>query len=144
MRMSDAPGFGGTIGIGTTTISGGTSGRILYDNGGVIGEMTTTGSGTVVVLATGATLVTPTLGVAIGTSLALGGATIGANALAITGTANVSGVVTALSYTSGNPNGGTAASWKFGVRVSGASVLDATQYLQVDVAGTLYKVCIAV
>lgn len=38
--------------VGTTTITSGTSGRVLYDNAGVVGEMTTTGSGTVVVLAT--------------------------------------------------------------------------------------------
>lgn len=37
------------------------------------------------------TLVTPVLGVAAGTSLALGGATIGSNALAVTGTAAFSG-----------------------------------------------------
>jgi len=40
------------------------------------------------------TLVTPTLGVAIGTSLALNGAAIGTNALAVTGTANISGNIT--------------------------------------------------
>jgi hypothetical protein len=40
------------------------------------------------------TLVTPTLGVATGTSLALGGATVGGNALAVTGTTLHSGVVT--------------------------------------------------
>lgn len=43
-----------------------------------------TGSGSVV-LQTGSTLITPTLGVASGTSLTLGGATIGGNALAVTG-----------------------------------------------------------
>lgn len=54
---------GGSSGItiGTTTITSGTSGRILYDNAGVVGEMTTTGSGAVV-LATSPTLTTPALG----------------------------------------------------------------------------------
>jgi len=93
MRMNDAPGFGGTIGINTTTISGGTNGRILYDNAGTIGEMTTTGSGTVVALATGATLVTPALGVATATSIAIGGATLGGNALAVTGAVAISGAL---------------------------------------------------
>jgi len=37
---------------------------------------------------------TPTLGVAIGTSLALGGATIGSNAIAVTGTFSLSGIFT--------------------------------------------------
>lgn len=71
--------------VGTTTISSGTTTRILYDNAGVLGEYTLSGSGTVVAMATSPVLTTPTLGVAIGTSLALGGATIGSNALAVTG-----------------------------------------------------------
>lgn len=54
----------------------------------------TTGTGDWV-RATSPTLVTPVLGVATGTSLALGGATIGSNALAVTGTANISGTITA-------------------------------------------------
>jgi len=40
------------------------------------------------------TLVTPVLGVATGTSLALNGATIGTNGLAVTGTSNISGNMT--------------------------------------------------
>ncbi len=64
-----ASGGGSGITIGTTTITSGTSGRILYDNAGVVGEMTTTGSGTVVALATSPTLVTPVLGVATATSI---------------------------------------------------------------------------
>lgn len=71
--------------VGTTPITGGATTRILYDNGGVLGEYTLSGSGTVVAMATSPVLTTPTLGVAIGTSLALGGATIGSNALAVTG-----------------------------------------------------------
>lgn len=72
--------------IGTTTITGGTTGRVLYDNAGVIGEYPITGT-TNVVLSNSPSLVTPALGVATGTSLAIGGATIGSNALAVTGTA---------------------------------------------------------
>jgi len=55
--------------IGTTTITSGTSGRVLYDNAGVVGEMTTTGSGTVLALATSPSLTTPAIGAATGTSL---------------------------------------------------------------------------
>jgi hypothetical protein len=66
---STPAGGGGGITIGTTTITSGTSGRILYDNAGVVGEMTTTGSGTVAVLATSPTLVTPVLGVASATTI---------------------------------------------------------------------------
>lgn len=54
--------------VGTTTISSGTSGRVLYDNAGVLGELATTGTGNVV-LATSPTLTTPTIGVATATSI---------------------------------------------------------------------------
>lgn len=59
-----------------------------------------TGTGSVV-RATSPTLVTPALGVATGTSLALNGCTIGTNAFCATGTANISGATTlggALTY----------------------------------------------
>lgn len=82
---------GGSLTVGTTAISSGVSGRVLYDNSGTLGEMTTTGSGTVLALATSPTLVTPALGVATSTSLAIGGATLGSNALAVTGIATFSG-----------------------------------------------------
>lgn len=55
---------------------------------------TSTGSGNVV-LATSPTLTTPVLGVSSGTSLALGGATIGTDALGVAGTATVSTTLTA-------------------------------------------------
>ena len=70
--LTSSSGGGSGITIGTTTITSGTTGRVLYDNVGVVGELATTGSGSVV-LATSPTLVTPTLGVATGTSLALSG-----------------------------------------------------------------------
>lgn len=38
------------------------------------------------------------------------------------------------------PSGGTAGVWKLGVRVAATVALDTSQYLQVDIAGTLYKV----
>mgnify|MGYP007100058870 CR=1 FL=1 len=47
-----------TITIGSTTITSGTTTRILYNNAGVVGEYTLTGSGTVVVMATAPTFVT--------------------------------------------------------------------------------------
>ena len=56
-----ASALSGALTVGTTAISGGTTGRILYDNAGVLGELATTGSGNVV-LATSPTLVTPILG----------------------------------------------------------------------------------
>lgn len=53
-------GGSGGITIGTTTITSGSSGNILYNNAGVVGEMTTTGSGTVLVLSTSPSITTPT------------------------------------------------------------------------------------
>jgi len=50
-----------SVTVGTTTVSGGTNGYILYNNAGVLGNLATTGSGSVV-LATSPTLVTPALG----------------------------------------------------------------------------------
>ena len=47
------------------------------------------------------------------------------------------------SLTTGAPAGGTAGAWKLGIRVAAASVLDTTQYLQVDIGGTAYKLALA-
>lgn len=102
------------ITVGTTTVTGGTSGRLLYSNAGVLGQMTNTGTGTVAVLQTSPALITPALGVATSTSLAVNGATIGGNALAVTGTSLLSGNVTtsgtALSFTGGGATIGNNAS----------------------------------
>lgn len=58
-----------SIVVGTTTITSGTTTRVLYDNAGVLGEYTISGSGTVVAMATSPSFTTPTLGVATATSL---------------------------------------------------------------------------
>lgn len=50
-----------TLTINSSPISGGVSGRVLYDNGGTVGELINTGSGNNV-LATSPTLTTPNLG----------------------------------------------------------------------------------
>ena len=64
----------GSLTIGTTPVLSGTSGYILYNNAGVLGNLGTTGTAGSVVLSNTPTLVTPVLGAATGTSLALGGA----------------------------------------------------------------------
>jgi len=46
------------ITVGTTTVTSGTNTRILYNNSGVVGEYTLTGSGTVVAMATSPTFQT--------------------------------------------------------------------------------------
>lgn len=52
------------------------------------------------------------------------------------------GAITGLSYTSGAPSGGAGAGvWKFGTIVTAASVLLATSYVELDVGGTLVKLC---
>ena len=56
-----AGGGSSAITINTTTITGGTTGRVLYDNAGTVGELANTGTGNNV-LATSPTLVTPILG----------------------------------------------------------------------------------
>jgi len=58
--------------IGTTTISGGTTTRILYNNAGVAGEYSISGTGSVA-MTTSPSFTTPTLGVATATSLASSG-----------------------------------------------------------------------
>ncbi len=65
---------GGGLTVGSTTISSGTTTRVLYDNAGVLGEYTISGTGSVA-MTTSPTFVTPTLGAATGTSLALGACT---------------------------------------------------------------------
>lgn len=55
--------------VGSTTVTGGTSGRVLYDNAGVLGEMTTSGSGTQLALTNSPSFVTPDLGTATANSI---------------------------------------------------------------------------
>lgn len=64
--FADASSSGLTV--GTTTITSGTTTRVLYDNAGVLGEYTVSGSGSVA-MTTSPTFVTPTLGVATATSI---------------------------------------------------------------------------
>lgn len=75
---------------GTVTTNANLTGPIT-SSGNATTIASQTGTGSKFVVDTSPTLVTPILGVAAGTSLALGGATIGTNALAVTGTATISG-----------------------------------------------------
>jgi len=79
---------GAAIALGTTPITGGTSGYVLYDNAGLVGELANTGTGNNV-LANSPALITPSLDVATGISLALSsatGLTLGGSVLAKTNT----------------------------------------------------------
>ena len=71
------------------SVAGGSSTQVQYNNAGILGGITgATTNGTVL------TLTTPVLGAATGTSLALGGATLGTNALAVTGTTLLNSTLT--------------------------------------------------
>lgn len=85
-------------GTGVTASSVAAFTNKTYDTAGtgnsflINGVAVTTNTGTgAVARAAGPTFTTPTLGVATGTSLALGGATIGTDALGLTGSATISG-----------------------------------------------------
>lgn len=78
------PSFGACSGlnIGTTPISGGVTGRVLMDNAGFLGEYAISGTGSVA-MTNSPVFVTPNIGAAIGTSLALGGTTAGVANLSV-------------------------------------------------------------
>jgi len=63
-----------------------------------------------------------------------------------TNTAQISasaGLTLTGSITTSAPNTGTAGAWKTGIRVAATVVFDTTQYIQLDVGGTLYKLALA-
>ncbi len=77
---------GAALALGITPITGGTSGYVLYDNAGVVGELANTGTGNNV-LANSPALITPSIDAATGVSLALSsatGLTLGGSVLAKT------------------------------------------------------------
>lgn len=86
VAMATAPTLTGTVTF---------SNAITY--GGVTLSASVVGTGSMV-LSNSPALVTPALGVATGTSLALGGCTIGANALCATGTAAISSTLTSAAH----------------------------------------------
>lgn len=67
---------GGGLTVGTTTITSGTNTRVLFNNSGVLGEYTVSGSGNVA-LTTSPVFTTPNIGVASGTSVTLSSLTSG-------------------------------------------------------------------
>ena len=87
-----------------------------------VGPVKVTGLQIKTYTSTSPTLVTPTLGVADGTSLALGGATIGSNALAVTGTTSL-GITTGTSLALGGATIGSNA-----LAVTGTSLMGSATY----------------
>jgi hypothetical protein len=99
-NISVTPGGGGgaatSITVGTTTISGGTSGNIEFNNAGVLGEKAVTGTGSVV-LATSPTLITPNIGTpSAGVATNLTGTAAGLTAGNVTTNANLTGPITSV------------------------------------------------
>ena len=125
-------GGGGMITIGTTPISGGTSGYILFNSGGFVGNMSTTGSPGNVVLSISPSLVTPNLGtpstvnlsnatnLPIGAIVGLGTGVAGALGSALNGSGGLVGYSGAL----GTPTSGTL-TFATGLPISGITGLGA-------------------
>lgn len=66
--------------VGTTTVTGGTTGRVLYDNGGILGEYTVTGTAGSIVLSVSPTFTgSPVLSTPTATTLNVSGAVVGAS-----------------------------------------------------------------
>jgi hypothetical protein len=67
-KLTAVAGVASSVGIGSTAITGGTTADILYDNGGVLGLLTPSGTGSVC-MTTNCVMTTPTLGAATATTL---------------------------------------------------------------------------
>lgn len=92
--------------VGTSTVSGGTSGYIIYNNAGVVGNLATTGTAGSVVLSISPTLTgTPAIAAATATSLAATGAVSGASILATNGIILNNNTITASTTIAAGTNG---------------------------------------
>jgi len=101
---------GGGLTVGTSTITSGTNTKVLYNNSGVLGEYTVSGTGNVA-LTTSPVFTTPNIGTATGTasgnySLASGGTATGTNTFAMGSNPFIltSGVTTGTGATAGIQN----------------------------------------
>ena len=138
----------GTITVGTTTIGSGTGGDILYDNGGTLGNLGTTGSGNVV-LASSPTLVAPVLGTpasgvatnltGTAASLTAGTATAANGLNSATTTVSVSAATAPTTGQVLTATSGTAATWQ----TSATSAPSAANYeFYVSTAGSDSNNCL--
>jgi len=109
VTLADGQAFGQTAGIpaaitlggsgltiGTTTITSGTSGRVIYNNAGTVGDLATTGSGSVV-LGTSPTISGLAPSSITGTAAVLGANTFTARQTITQGTANA-GIIASTGY----------------------------------------------
>ncbi len=117
-----------TLTVGSSLISSGTTTRILYDNAGVLGEYTLTGSGTVVMMQTAPTFVTSMTG-----PLLIGGSgTTGTQLTLKTTTGN--GTTDALVILGGNNGGTTFATFSANVLNLGTSAVLTTGTIELGAA----------
>lgn len=124
---------GGNINTGGTLTTGGT---ITANTAVIDGSAATTFTG-------GAGNMTITAGTGASRTLTLRTTTSGSTATNwLVGDASQN-TTAGGSITTSTPNGGTAGAWKMGIRVAATVILDTTQYIQLDVGGTLYKIAIA-
>lgn len=117
------------ITIGTTTITSGTTTRILYDNAGVVGEYVVSGTGNVA-MTTSPVFTTPNIGIATGSAslnLLLTGGTLTGNLLFTDNTYDIgaSGATRPRNYFgSGNLQAGSSGEFNFNSRTSMSSGAD--------------------
>lgn len=109
MTATNLTGTASGLTAGSVTTNANLTG-VITSSGNATSITSQTGTGTKFVVDTSPTLVTPILGVAAGTSMALGGATIGSNALAVTGQSSFGGSLvtgTVAAFTHGAAANGT-------------------------------------
>jgi hypothetical protein len=121
-------GGGGGLTVGTSTITSGTNTKVLYNNSGVLGEYTVSGTGNVA-LTTSPVFTTPNIGTATGTasgnySLASGGTATGTNTFAMGSNPFIltSGVTTGTGATAGIQNVFNSLTTGNGLDISSSSV----------------------
>jgi len=121
-------GGGGGLTVGTSTITSGTNTKVLYNNSGVLGEYTVSGTGNVA-LTTSPVFTTPNIGTATGTasgnySLASGGTATGKNTFAMGSNPFIltSGVTTGTGATAGIQNVFNSLTTGNGLDISSSSV----------------------
>lgn len=120
-----------SVAIGTTTITGGTPTRVLYDNAGILGEYSVSGSGNVA-MTTNTVLTTPALGTP--SSVTLTSATGLPISTGLTGTGT--GVLTALAINVGSAGAFVTFNGALGTPSSG-TVTNLTGTASININGTV-------
>lgn len=120
-----ATGSAASITVGSTTVASGTSGRVLYDNGGTLGEYPVTGSTNVVMSSS------PTLSGTIGGTLTFSGALTLSSALTYGG-------VTLSNSVTGTGSMALSASPTFTGTLAAANITNAGTFVQTSNSATAF------